>query len=106
MPFYEFQLERDRLKSAPRRYLRLIRATDYSRHSNLGGITSKLTEGPLEDLVVHDGAGLPVHHPVRDGLVAPPELPLALRGLDGGRPPERKRQRAPERYSKINKERR
>ena len=74
------------------------------KHSNLW--VFRLTKGPLEDLVVHDGARLPVHHPVRDRLMAPPELPLALRGLDGGRPPERKRQRAPERYSKINKERR
>ena len=68
-------------------------------------LPSELTEGPLEDLVVHDGAGLPVHHPVRGGLVAPTELALALRRLDGGRAPERKRQRAPERCRmKANRE--
>ena len=68
-------------------------------------LASELTEGPLEDLVVHDGAGLSVDHPVRDGLVPPPELALALRRLDGGRPPERKRQGAPERCRKVNRER-
>ena len=44
MPFYDFQLERDRLKSAPRRYLRLIRVTDCdcSRHPNSPKVLSRI----------------------------------------------------------------
>ena len=49
-----------------------------------------LTEGPLQYFVVHDGAGLPVHHAVSYGLVSLAELAFALGRLNGSRAVKRK----------------
>ncbi len=48
-------------------------------------------EAPLEDLGVHDGARLAMHHAMGDGLMLLTEFSLALSRLNGGRASNRVR---------------
>ena len=58
-------------------------------HGKFAWIFRNLTEGPLQDFAIHDGARLPVNHAMSDGLVLLPKFPLTLSRFDRGRAAQR-----------------